>query len=61
MRTFFTDAERWNWYGAGDETLAPRAAAQPLPANAPARVFWEMGLVFAVPLVIAVLAYALPV
>lgn len=60
MRAFFANAERWNWYGAGDESLVPHAAAQPLPANAPTHVFWEMGLVFAVPLVLAVVAYALP-
>lgn len=61
MRTFLTDSARWNWYGAGDETIAPRAAAVPSELNATDRVFWEMGLVFAIPLLIAVMAYALPV
>ena len=60
MRTSWTDAERWSWYAAGDESIAPRAAAVPAEPNSTTRVFWEMGLVFAVPLVIAVLAYALP-
>ena len=61
MRTFFTDVERWNWYGAGDETVAPRLVPKAATVNATDRVFWEIGLVFAVPLVLAVLAYALPV
>jgi len=60
MRTLLK-AETWNWYAAGDETIAPRPVVKTVAANATDRVFWEMGLVFAVPLVLAVLAYALPV
>ena len=53
MRTFFTNADRWNWYGAGDETVAVRAVAKPSPANAAERVSLEMSLVLLVPLVLA--------
>jgi len=60
MRTLLK-AETWNWYAAGDETVAPRVLPTATAANATDRVFWEMGLVFAVPLLLAVLAYALPV
>jgi len=60
MRTFFTNADRWNWYGAGDGTVAVGAATKASPANAAERVSLEMSLVLLVPLVLAVLAYALP-
>jgi hypothetical protein len=61
MRASWTDVERWNWYAAGDETVAPRAVVVSVGANATGRVFFEMGLVFAVPLALAVFAcLALP-
>ena len=59
MRTLLK-AETWNWYAAGDETIARRPIAKTLAANEPERVSLEMGLVLAIPLVLAVLAYALP-
>ena len=49
-----SDAERWEWYAAGDKTVAPRAVSRHVTANEPEVVLWEMGLVFAVPLVVAV-------
>jgi len=60
MRTLLK-AETWNWYAAGDETIAPRPVVKTVAANAPERVSLEIGLVFAIPLILAVLAYALPV
>jgi hypothetical protein len=60
MRKYLTDADRWNWYAAGDETIAPRAVVAPAEPNSTNRVFWEMGLVFVVPLLVAVVSYALP-
>lgn len=40
--------------------IAPPVAPVAVPANAAGRGFREMGLVFAVPLALAVLPYALP-
>ena len=60
MRKYLADTERWDWYAAGDQTIAPRAVAAPAEPNSADRVFWEMGLVFVIPLLIAVLSYALP-
>ena len=50
-----SDAERWQWFAAGDETVA-----KPLPRSAPndnsaQRLLFEIGLTFAIPLALAAL------
>ncbi|MEI9996702.1 MAG: hypothetical protein WDM91_19040 [Rhizomicrobium sp.] len=48
-----SDSERWAWFaGETDVALPPRAASS---GNDAGRVFFEMGLVFAVPLALAAL------
>ncbi len=56
MFSRWIESERWQWYAAGDETLANPTAAHPTDANVPERVVWEMGLAIAIPLVLAVVA-----
>jgi len=52
----FSDTDRWEWYGAGDKSVAPSATTRPTGDNAPERVLWEMGLVVAIPLILAAIA-----
>jgi hypothetical protein len=50
------DAERWEWYAAGDKAVAPRATPRPWTNNGPEQIVWEMGLAVAVPLLLATIA-----
>jgi hypothetical protein len=50
------DAERWEWYAAGDKAVAPRAAPRPWTNNGPEQIMWEMGLAVVVPLLLAAIA-----
>ena len=53
-----TDADRWEWYAAGDKAVAPRTRPRVWHDSDPDRVLFEIGLAFAVPLVLAALAGA---
>ena len=53
--TYLSDAERWDWFAAGDGIAAPAAAADS-DANSPSRLMFEIGLVLGVPLAAAVVA-----
>jgi hypothetical protein len=50
------DSERWEWYAAGDRTVAPPIRSPLAHCNTPAHAAWEIGWVFAVPLTLAVIA-----
>ncbi|HJW41038.1 MAG TPA: hypothetical protein VJ476_07395 [Rhizomicrobium sp.] len=56
MAVTLADAERWEWYAAGDKAVAPRAAPRPWTNNGPEQIMWEMGLAVAVPLLLATVA-----
>jgi hypothetical protein len=60
MRFFTTlsDPDRWQWFAAGDESVAPLARSTSTD-NSPQRLLWEVGLVFAVPLALAALCSVL--
>ncbi|MEJ0025912.1 MAG: hypothetical protein WDN01_07785 [Rhizomicrobium sp.] len=50
------DADRWEWYAAGDKAVAPRARPRAWANAGPDRVVFEIGLALAVPLFLAALA-----
>ncbi len=54
---YLSDSRRWEWFAAGDESVAPLARSAPHD-NTPGRLIFEIGLVFAVPLALAALASA---
>lgn len=56
MLKVIADFERWDWYAAGDRSLVKPAAVRANDTNAPVQVFWELGLIVAVPLALAVIA-----
>lgn len=56
LRVTSADAGRWEWYAAGDCTIAPQPRARTWRDNDSGRVFFEIGLSFAVPLALAVVA-----
>ena len=51
----WADHERWDWFGAGDPDVAPKAARKPVDANSAVQVWFETGLIFLVPLALAAL------
>ena len=51
-----SSADRWEWYGAGDKTIAPCARPRAWPDTDPDRVTFEIGLSFAAPLLLAAIA-----
>ena len=55
MSNTWSDAERWEWYAAGDKAVAPPARAPHVDDNSAPRLAWEIGWVFAIPLAIAAL------
>ncbi len=52
--TYLSDPDRWSWFAAGDDTMAPLARSTSRN-NSPQHLIFEMGLVFAVPLMLAAL------
>jgi len=54
-----SSADRWEWYGAGDASIAPRARPQNWADADPDRVVFEIGLAVAAPLLLAVIAGAI--
>ncbi|MBS0471333.1 MAG: hypothetical protein JSR60_09695 [Proteobacteria bacterium] len=47
------DAERWEWFAAGDPTLRRPARRAMSSDTAPEHVLWSMGLTLAAPLALA--------
>jgi len=56
LKSFAANADRWEWYAAGDRSIAPVVRPAAALANTPARAAWEIGWVVAVPLVLAIVA-----
>ena len=56
LKRFLSDASRWDWYGSGDKTVAPPMRCSSPDGNSPDDVFWEIGLIVAVPLLVGVVA-----
>ena len=52
----WADPAHWEWHGVEDGMIAPTALPRADDANAPERVFWEIGLAVAIPLILAAIA-----
>jgi hypothetical protein len=51
---YWSDPARWEWFAAGDTTIAPPARSAPND-NSSQRLIWEIGLLLAAPLAAAAL------
>jgi hypothetical protein len=56
LRVSLANADRWEWYAAGDEAVAPRVRPRAWANADPDRVVFEIGLACAVPLLLAAIA-----
>jgi hypothetical protein len=52
---FFADLDRWDWFAAGDKTVAKSATRSGSAGNSAQRILFEIGMTVGVPLGVAAL------
>ncbi|HEY4940423.1 MAG TPA: hypothetical protein VII56_03270 [Rhizomicrobium sp.] len=50
---FLSDSNRWDWFAAGDETVAKPAPRSAQNDNSTQQLLFEIGLTLAIPLALA--------
>jgi hypothetical protein len=55
LQKSWVDHDRWDWFAAGDKTVAKTVAQSARGANSAKQILFEIGLTVAVPLALAAL------